>query len=55
VSVKVPGYCGFCAVHCPVLTTVDGGRVAAVEPDRAHPFGGAICVKGLRFVLAEDL
>lgn len=42
----VKGYCGFCAVHCPVVTTVDGGRVLAVEPDRAHPLGGAICGKG---------
>src|SRR5262245_1382260 len=43
---KVTGYCGFCAVHCPVTTTVDGPRVVSVEPDRAHPYGGAICVKG---------
>ena len=21
---KLTGYCGFCAVHCPVVTTVDG-------------------------------
>jgi anaerobic selenocysteine-containing dehydrogenase len=43
---KVKGYCGFCAVHCPVVTTADGGRVLAVEPDREHPYGGAICAKG---------
>ena len=43
---KVTGYCGFCAVHCPVVTTVDGPRVVSVEPDRAHPYGGAICIKG---------
>ena len=43
---KVTGYCGFCAVHCPVVTTVDGQRVVSVEPDRAHPYGGAICIKG---------
>lgn len=43
---KVAGYCGFCAVHCPVLTTADGARVISVEPDRAHPYGGAICGKG---------
>ncbi len=40
------GYCGFCAVHCPVVTTVDGARIVSVEPDRAHPYGGAICSKG---------
>lgn len=43
---KVTGYCGFCAVHCPVVTTADGARVLSVEPDRAHPYGGAICSKG---------
>ena len=43
---QVRGYCGFCGVHCPTVTTVDGGRVLAVEPDRSHPFGGAICAKG---------
>src|SRR5262245_3771836 len=43
---QVKGYCGFCAVHCPVVTTVDGERVLSVEPDRAHPLGGAICIKG---------
>jgi anaerobic selenocysteine-containing dehydrogenase len=43
---KVTGYCGFCAVHCPVVTTADGARVVSVEADRAHPYGGAICSKG---------
>ena len=43
---KVKGYCGFCAVHCPVVTTSDGARVVSVEPDREHPYGGAICSKG---------
>src|SRR5262249_29753606 len=43
---RVAGYCGFCAVHCPVVTTVDGPRVVTVEPDRSHPLGGAICAKG---------
>ncbi len=43
---RVLGYCGFCAVHCPTVTTVEDGRVRSVEPDRSHPFGGAICAKG---------
>ena len=43
---RVTGYCGFCAVHCPVVTTAHGPRVVSVEPDRAHPYGGAICAKG---------
>ena len=43
---QVTGYCGFCGVHCPTVTTVDGHRVISVEPDRSHPFGGAICAKG---------
>ena len=46
-SRAVKGYCGFCAVHCPVVTTVDAGaRPLRVEPDRSHPHGGAICAKG---------
>ena len=43
---EVRGYCGFCGVHCPVVTTVDGARVLGVVPDRSHPLGGAICAKG---------
>jgi anaerobic selenocysteine-containing dehydrogenase len=43
---QVKGYCGFCAVHCPVVTGVDGDRVLSVVPDRSHPYGGAICAKG---------
>ncbi len=43
---KVQGYCGFCAVHCPTVTTVASERVLAIEPDPAHPYGGAICAKG---------
>lgn len=43
---EVRGYCGFCAVHCPVVTSVDDDRVLSVEVDRSHPFGGAICAKG---------
>jgi len=47
VTRRVTGYCGFCAVHCPVVTTVGAAeRVRSVEPDRAHPYGGAICAKG---------
>ena len=46
-SRAVKGYCGFCAVHCPVVTTVEAGaRPLSVEPDRSHPHGGAICAKG---------
>jgi anaerobic selenocysteine-containing dehydrogenase len=29
-----------------VVTAAQGGRVVSVEPDRAHPYGGAICAKG---------
>src|SRR5581483_10726935 len=42
----VRGYCGLCAVHCPTVTTVEGERVLAVEPDPTHPYGGYICAKG---------
>ncbi len=43
---EVRGYCGFCAVHCPVVTRVAGDRVLSVVPDPSHPLGGAICAKG---------
>jgi anaerobic selenocysteine-containing dehydrogenase len=43
---EVRGYCGFCAVHCPVITKVAGDRVLSVVPDPSHPLGGAICAKG---------
>jgi anaerobic selenocysteine-containing dehydrogenase len=42
----VRGYCGFCAVHCPVITKVADDRVLSVVPDPSHPLGGAICAKG---------
>jgi len=42
----VQGYCGLCAVHCPTVTTVEGERVLAVEPDPTHPYGGYLCAKG---------
>ena len=29
-----------------MVTTVDGERIVAVEPDRSHPWGGVICGKG---------
>jgi len=44
---QVLGYCGFCAVHCAVVTRVGaGGRLLSVGPDRSHPHRGAICAKG---------
>src|ERR687885_496956 len=43
---SVRGYCGLCAVHCPTITSVQAGRVLALEPDRDHPYGGAMCAKG---------
>src|SRR5688572_22425435 len=42
----VESYCNMCAVHCPVLATVQGQRVVSVRPDSNHPHGGAICAKG---------
>jgi anaerobic selenocysteine-containing dehydrogenase len=33
-------------VTCPSVVTLDGTRVVSLEPDRAHPLGGAICGKG---------
>ncbi len=38
--------CNFCHVRCPTLVEVQDGRVAKLEADHEHPFGGLICVKG---------
>src|SRR5689334_4427193 len=39
-------YCNLCLVSCPSVVTVEDERIVALEPDRAHPLGGAICAKG---------
>lgn len=38
--------CNMCHVHCPLVAEVRNGRVVRLSPDREHPFGGLMCVKG---------
>jgi anaerobic selenocysteine-containing dehydrogenase len=39
-------FCSLCKVICPAVVTVEGSRPISLEPDRAHPRGGAVCAKG---------
>jgi len=43
---RVRAYCSLCHVHCPIVCTVADGMIQRIEPDHAHPAGGAMCVKG---------
>jgi anaerobic selenocysteine-containing dehydrogenase len=43
---RVRGYCPLCISRCGIVSVVEDGRLVAVEPDHAHPTGGAVCVKG---------
>lgn len=40
------GYCNLCRSRCGAIYSVEGDRVIAVEPDRGHPTGTALCAKG---------
>lgn len=41
----VPTYCALCISRCGCLATIEDGRLLRVDPDPAHPTGGAICIK----------
>lgn len=43
---RLQGYCPQCISRCGVISVVSEGRLVAVEADRTHPTGGAVCVKG---------
>jgi anaerobic selenocysteine-containing dehydrogenase len=43
---RVRAYCSMCNVFCPIVCTVADDRVVRIEPDRDHPAGGVLCVKG---------
>lgn len=43
---KVPGYCCLCKSRCGVISSVENGRLVAIEPLPSHPTGRAICAKG---------
>ena len=43
---RIPGFCALCKSKCGCISTVDDGRLIAVEPDPDHPTGDHICAKG---------
>ncbi len=42
----VRAYCSLCSVDCPIVCTLEEGRLTKVEADLEHPLGGAMCIKG---------
>lgn len=40
------GYCTLCRSRCGTVNVVRGGMLAEVRPDREHPTGHAMCLKG---------
>ncbi|SAK66396.1 molybdopterin-dependent oxidoreductase [Caballeronia ptereochthonis] len=40
------GYCTLCRSRCGTVNVVRGGIMAEVRPDRDHPTGHAMCLKG---------
>jgi len=43
----LPSLCRLCVAHCPILATVEGGRVTKVVGDPENPlYGGYTCPKG---------
>lgn len=43
---RVRGWCPLCRSRCGAIAVVQGGRLAALEPDPEHPTGQALCAKG---------
>ena len=43
---RIPGYCALCWSSCGCISVIEDGRLTAVEPDRSHPTGKALCGKG---------
>ena len=43
---RIRGYCALCWSRCGCISTVEDGRLTAVEPDPDHVTGQALCVKG---------
>ena len=43
---RIHGFCALCWSRCGCISTVDDGRLVAVEPDPEHPTGQALCAKG---------
>jgi anaerobic selenocysteine-containing dehydrogenase len=45
-EVRTPTFCPLCVSRCGATAVTVDGRFTALEPDRAHPTGRALCVKG---------
>jgi anaerobic selenocysteine-containing dehydrogenase len=43
---RSPTFCALCVSRCGATAVTVDGRFTALEPDRAHPTGRALCVKG---------
>ena len=43
---RIHGYCALCWSRCGCVSTVEDGRLVAVDPDPDHPTGKALCAKG---------
>ena len=43
---RIHGFCALCWSRCGCISTVEDGRLVAVEPDPEHPTGKALCGKG---------
>lgn len=41
-----PGYCTLCRSRCGTINVVRGDQLVEVRPDREHPTGHAMCLKG---------
>jgi len=46
-SVKVKSYCAQCESACPIICTVENGKLIRVNRDREHPNSSPLCPKGL--------
>lgn len=45
-SKTIPTFCALCVSRCGARATVRDGELVSLEPDRAHPTGSALCIKG---------
>src|SRR5690349_13870626 len=45
-QVRTPTFCALCVSRCGAIAVTVDGQFTALEPDRNHPTGRALCVKG---------
>ncbi len=45
-KLSIPGFCALCKSKCGCISTVENGRLVAVDPDPDHPTGQQLCAKG---------